>query len=153
MSTDTTTFETVQAAATEAGRHFETRERTGNVGERYTTLKDGRPEWLLDLVREAHGGMLPDDWRYSTIRAAVDAIAEHGDDFDADQFADNETDTYTGERLEWAASHSYRLAYADEAREQFGPAPTIADDLGRGQFLEAREIADQVLQGFEALVG
>lgn len=37
---------------------------------------DDAPQWFADLCREAHGGMLPDDWRYEFVRDALSAILQ-----------------------------------------------------------------------------
>lgn len=61
---------TVQQLAAEAYGCFETAERQD--GETFWRLKDGSPEWVTDLVLNAHGDFLPDDWRYACIGAALE---------------------------------------------------------------------------------
>ena len=67
---------TLQELAQSAYDRFELRERDN--GDSFVTLADNAPEWLTDLVRDAHGDMMPDDWRWSAIRSAVDFIADIG---------------------------------------------------------------------------
>src|SRR5690606_19006215 len=61
-------------------------------GEEYIHLKDGAPEALTDLVREAHDArgclMMPDDYRYEMVREAIDTIAELDADADEDAARD-----------------------------------------------------------------
>lgn len=146
-----TTATSVQAIAAEALEHFETRTRYAD-GEKFVTLKDTRPDWLQDLVREAHGDMLPDDWRYEKIRDALEWIAESGDPEDeAGEFADNAVDVYTAARVSWLASNLNRASYVDEAVVEFGnDGGGIIDRIGLGQYAEAAEIYSSVLGSLEA---
>lgn len=123
---------------------FETRKRDN--GEEFVVLKDGRPEWMRDVCREAHGGMMPDDTRYAMIREVVDAINNGGDD--ACEIADTLCDTYNTALVEWLASSPIKRAeYVDEANEERG----VRDDDGlfgmlrRGQYMEYCEIASAIL--------
>lgn len=113
-----------------------------------TTLKDEASDWVYDLMRNAHGDMLPDDWRYETTRAAVGFIAHAGVDDPADdaaEFADDTVDVYTADRLKWLVSHSGRVGYCDEASHELGvESGDIVRLIGMGQYVEAREIFDYV---------
>ena len=140
MSTDA-----IKRLASEARGAMET--RTREDGTSYVTAKDEGPGWVLDLAHEAHGGMLPDDWRWSCIRAALAHIADSDDPEDeAGEFADGMVDTYTAGRLRWLASHLDRPGYVDQAADEHG-APDPDDLMGRigmGQYVEAREVYDLV---------
>jgi len=123
--------------ANTARAYFETARRaTGDTatgpredGERYVRLKSDAPEWLTDLVRDAHRSgdslMFPDDWRYRFIREAIDAIAEpsEGDsDEELDDLASTFADdvpAYNSERIDWLGSHGTRPGYVDEAIEGY----------------------------------
>ena len=61
-----------QARAQEAYDCFETAARPD--GETFTRVRDGSPGWVGELVREAHGDFLPDDWRYGCIQSALEFI-------------------------------------------------------------------------------
>lgn len=136
---------TTYTLADEASRCFETVKRDG-TDDYYTRVKDGSPDWLTDLAREAHDGMFPDDWRYACIGAAVDAIADAGEDADLDdlshEFADGQVDTYTGERFAWLSSNLRRQNYVDDAAsEGLASAETeIAERIAFGQYMEAMEV-------------
>lgn len=114
-----------------------TTDRRDVDGSKFVRLEDGAAEWMRDAVREAHGGMLPDDTRYSMIRRTVDAIAEHlAYDGDADlddvraELIDGLIPVYTSDRLAWLASHLDRLAYCDDAAADMGgDGADLADEL------------------------
>lgn len=139
---------TLPLLARGAASWFEWRERQD--GEPYTATKHAAPEWIRDLVREAHGEMLPNDWRYEVIHSALLYIAEAGledaDELDAGTFADEQVDTYSGERVAWLASHGLRAGYCDEAREEGLTAQdaSIIDVIGAGQYVEALEVFESV---------
>ncbi len=151
---------TVHTLATEAASWFETATRTD--GENYTRCKPGVPGWVTDLVYDAHGDMLPDDWRYSAVRDALDAIDEAGEDADLDdlsfEFAVGAVDVYTGARLAWLASHLSRPGYVDEGIEEMGGGRMsdgeygrgggeplgVIDMIGHGQYREAHEVFSSV---------
>lgn len=140
-------FETVQDAATEAAKWFGTRRR--DDGEQYVTLRDAAPEWVRELVYAAHGEMLPDDWRYATIDAAVQYIAET-DEPDAGEFADTAVDTYNADRLKWLASSLERAGYCDQAADELGlTAGSIMERIGWGQYEEACEVFNLTLSALE----
>lgn len=125
--------------------------RTREDGDAYYTLRDGAPEWLHDLVHEAHGDMLPDDWRYDAIHSALGAIHDSGADTPDDcddlehEFADGEVDAYNGARVAWLGSHLQRGGYCDEAQEELGASGGVYDLIGAGQYMEAREVFASVL--------
>lgn len=134
---------TITELAAEAAEWFETR-----GGREF--LKEGRPEWVYELVREAHGDFFPDDWRYACTAAALEAIrdadASELDDAGA-SFADDQVDTYTAGRFEWLSSHLQRAGYVDEAVDELGaPNPDgIVERIALGQYAEALEVFGLVL--------
>jgi hypothetical protein len=143
--------------AGDAYSHFETRERPD--GESYTTLRDSAPEWLHELVRSAHDDMLPDDWRYATIRSALGFISdtdiESVDDAHdaASEFADSNVDAYTGARLAWLSSHLSRAGYCDDAASEFGysiESDGIVGLIGLGQYAEGSEVFASVVDSLSA---
>ena len=150
----TTTDTPLQQAAHEArsylyfsgpeGRDPEHPERDG-LRPNVWLPKKGAPDWLSDMCHGAHGDMMPDDQRYAMIVEALDALEEWDD---VDEARDSlEAPIYTHELTEWLGSSGYRPCYVDEAREEFGPAPTtegIVFDLARGWLMEAWEVFDAV---------
>lgn len=145
---------TLEEAAREAYSWLEvaTRGDTGKDEDRYVRTKEGRPDWVLELVREAHGDdMLPDDWRYACIQSALGWIVDNGYDEDdgAHAFADAEVDVYTGRRFAWLASNLTRQGYVDQATEEFGASEDIAQAVGMGQYMEATEVFASVITSLE----
>jgi hypothetical protein len=145
--------ETVQELAREAGQWLEGRTRAD--GSQYRTLKDGRPEWVQELVREAHGDFLPDDWRYNAIEDALQWIADEGEDEDPGAFADANTDVYTDELGAWLNSSIRRGGFVDEAIEEYGWPDDrgIAGALAMGQYVELCEVYYLVRTALEARLG
>ncbi len=142
---------TVEALAAEACSWFEFATRSD--GESYDRLKDGRPDWVQELVFDAHGDFMPDDWRYSCIRSALEFISEGGDD--EGEFADAEVDVYTGARLQWLSSSLLRLSYCDQAADEYGldsasESTDLADRIGMGQYVEACEVFGLVMKSLES---
>ena len=152
---------TVQALAAEASACFEiARRATGDTatgpredGEEYTRVRDGSPEWVTDLVREAHGEFLLDDWRYACIASACEAIADSDDPDDArGEWADSYVDVYNHELHAWLSSNlQQRAGYVDEGVENFGHSDRGVDgDIAIGQYTEAEEVYGLVLQFLES---
>jgi hypothetical protein len=137
-----------QARAQAAYECFESARRP--EGESFTRVKDGSPEWVTDLVREAHGDFLPDDWRYGCIQSALEFIADTDEPDDgAAEFADGYVDVYNGARVAWLDSSIHRGGYCDEALHEFGPVDGdrgVFGLLGLGQYMEASEVYGLVLQ-------
>ena len=142
----------VQTLAGEAYGWFET--ATRDNGDRFDRTKDGAPEWIRDLCMEAHGDMLPDDYRYAMIRSALECISEADDPEDAaHEWADAEVSVYNAARAAWLASHLDRGGYCDEAISQFG-TPDGYDDgvygiIAQGWYMEASEVYGLVLRFLE----
>jgi hypothetical protein len=141
---------TLDQLAHEAYDQFEYAERPD--GETFERLKDGAPEWVHELVREAHGEFLPDDWRYDAIKSALahiyDTGPEDADDVDPHEFADQHVDVYTSARLAWLSSNLQRASYVDEAASE-GLIDPDTDEVGRigvGQYMEALEVMGSVLE-------
>lgn len=142
---------TISALAQEAYDAME--RRTRDDGTDYYARKDDAPEWLGDLCRDAHGEMLPDDWRYDAIHSALGHIADSGaddtDDLDdaGHEFADGHVDVYNGPRAAWLASHSYRAAYTDDAVSELGgEGLDTYERIGLGQYAESLEVFESVRQ-------
>jgi hypothetical protein len=107
---------------TDFSKHFVSDKRDN--GETFTTLKDDRPEWLQDAVREAHQTDLPNDWIYGECKAAVEAFDEGSltDEDSIHEYADGRVDIYTKDVYQWAADMclSSTFSYAEEEAEGMG---------------------------------
>lgn len=157
-----TQTKTIQDLASEAYRWFELAHRyedePGKDVEDFVRTKDGAPGWVRNLVRNAHthqaGEIFPDDWRYRCIMSAVGWImdGEIDDMSDAShEFADDYVDVYTPARFDWLASNLRRQSYVDDAIAEFGwnSEQGIANAVGVGQYMEAREIFESVYGSLE----
>ena len=135
------TATSIQQLAAEAFAHME--KRPHDRGRDTWHVKDGAPEWMVDLCRAAHsaGDMLPDDWRYEFIADALIAL-ENADDPDEPEL---EPSVYTGELTGWLASNVNRYGYCDEATEDYGPFKSLIGLLQAGQLREMEEVYRQVV--------
>lgn len=115
----------------------------------YTLVSDA-PAWVTDLVREAHGEMLPDDWRYRFIADALYALADTDDPGDIEP----EPDAYTSVLLAWASSNANRFnGYCDEALSELGrEAGGFTQLVAFGQLLEREEVLDLVRDFLAAVI-
>jgi hypothetical protein len=137
--------------ASNLGRWFETRKR--DSGEAFVTLKDGRPDWLYDAVREAHVSDVPNDWIFAECQAACDAIDEGylvGED-SIHEYADGRVDVYTRELHKWSADMCLTDTYAEaeaEAQDLIAPSADVQERLGAIQYCAIRSIAARMLDAW-----
>lgn len=136
--------QTPQTLAAQLLQHVEKRQRDN--GAEFYVFADSAPEWAEDLAHEAHGDMLPDDWRYRLIVDALHAIEENDDEDEARQQI--EASIYNHELVDWLGSHGSRPEYCDEAAEEYGTPATVGimDRLSAGQLREREEVFGIVWQ-------
>lgn len=139
------TFEMLVKA--KLARSFLTR-KTRESGEQFVCQKDDAPDWLNDMCRDAHDDMLPDDFVYSVIEDALDAIIDQ--DGDAEDVS-LEADTYNRDLLAWLSSNLDRASYCDEACEEYGVEASegIMHFISMGQHYEKRQILANVVNSLE----
>ena len=111
---------------------------------------DDLTEWLRGL----HDDELPNDWRYETIVSILDALMDvddldsHEDHHDlADGIANNNTDIYNADLLQWYADIPSRVAYIDDAQSE-GLIDTNTDTIARltiGQNECIRSMCHQII--------
>lgn len=170
----------ITTAAKDAARYFETARRaTGDTatgpredGDEYVRLKEDAPQWVRDLVYQAHKdgtewGMLPDDTRYEMIREAVQAIAD-GDDMDQDELSitfGEDASIYTADQTAWLASRVDRFSYVtdwveemdyqgEDDRQSAGSGrPSVLAMIRGGMSMERREVFDSVWKSLQAATG
>ena len=150
----TTETPTLESVAREA---YDAMERaTREDGSQYVRVKDDAPEWVRTMVYDAHSDILPDDWRYQTIRDAIEAIMDGGTDDPSDEarhaFADD-ADVYNSDLLEWVGSHASRPGYVDEAQSEFGEPRDFMHGIQMGQYLERGEVYGLVLDSLSSRLG
>lgn len=142
---------TVPQLAHELYNRMETKTRTD--GSEYVSVRNPAP-WMTDTIREAHGDMLPDDYRYAMIQSFLAELSSLDDD-DGEEaqdeliygWADAQASIHNMARFEWLASNLYRQFYCDEAREEglVDPDDGISQLIAAGWYMEAREVANSVL--------
>jgi hypothetical protein len=118
--------------------------RSRDNGDPFWTLMDGRPDWAIELVLDAHGEFGPDDHRYEMIKSGLDAFAaaDPGTELgDLEPSHLGMVDDMTADLCAWLASSNIRLAYCDEAMED-GWSGTMFELMQAGQEREAREVLD-----------
>ncbi len=129
---------TVQSLATEAYQKLNKSKNKRPDGSEFLVFDDGRPKWMQDLAHEAHGDMMPDDWKYQFIHDALCALSEEEDE---DAARDSlEIPCYYAQQLAWFASHMDRPGYVDESREQGGQAKSVMVDVACGMAMEQTEV-------------
>lgn len=134
------TSPTVQNLAGEALSYFVTKHRDN--GEAFWCLSDNRADWVHGLAMNAHGDMMPEDWRYKFIVDVLNAL----DDGDTDA---PEPSIYTHELTGWLHSRADRYAYVDEAVSEMGGFSGLVEALQAGQAAEIREVFESVLDALE----
>ena len=112
---------TLQERATAAGGWFERKKRGEEL---IWVARNGAPEWVRDMCHAAHqdgsnGGMMPDNWRYSFIVEALDALSEA----DEPDHIELDADIYTSELTAWLGSRNDRSGYCDQAADEYGIDP------------------------------
>lgn len=145
---------TIKELAEQMSRAFEG--RTRDNGDAFRCLKDDCPEWMDDVISDAHGSMLADDWRYEFIESAVDKIAEADDDASDDEISELEyeleADVYTNDLTGWLHSRADRLGWLDQAMEESGGTFDSAFNLlSAGKLLEKQEVFRLVLDSLREL--
>ena len=135
----------VQDLAIEASKYFTIGERDNGETFFYKTTSNC-PQWVTELVRNAHGDFLPDDYRYKWIAYALDAFSDYEDGHNA--IDEVQPDVYNFDLLKWVSSNLYRMAYVDEAIQN--GAQDLASALTWAQSDEIRETYYGVLESLEA---
>ncbi len=139
---------TIQSLAKELYDNLETAQRSN--GDDFLRLKEGHPQWAQDVIRTAHGDLMPDDWRYKFIEEACQAIIEHKDDRDSANDS-LEADTYYNDLTQWLASNLSRLEYCNDVLSNGHNHKTIDSILMSAQWYEKTETFNLLYDALEAL--
>ncbi len=128
---------------TNIASYFERKHRDN--GEAYYTLKDDRPDWLHDAVREAHDDEFPNDWRFDQCDSIARAIDDGSDD--ASEIANSLVDVHTIDLLRWVSGDLNRVGIVDEAVEMFGyeAADGLESTIRFGQFICLERMAQTLI--------
>lgn len=147
-------MKTIKELAVEVLAKFVRMERTGGKG--FWSIQGdirGSDEWIVEMCRNAHNGMLPDDYKYEFVYDALSDIANLSDDATAEDARDlqPEADIYTADLLSWLASNNTRVNYCDQYAEEFGSNQhdTTLMRIGFGQYLERSEVLHSVINSLE----
>lgn len=139
---------TLQELAKEALKHYQ--QSTANRGGRSVTIwshKKDAPEWIVDMTREAHGDMLPDDWKFKFVVEALDTISEAQEGTEEDALHEWEPDVYSYTLLQWVSSNLERMEYVNEVVQEYGWSDLgLAGALMEGQKEEFEEVGYIVLE-------
>lgn len=135
--------------------------RTGNrltTGEPFVYFDGSAPEWVKEMPIKCHGDLTSNDWSYWFIQDALSHLADdlNPDDDPTDSFPDLDSlYPYTGDRLNWLASHLDRPGYCDEAAEEYdvdgkyGNRCAMTDRIGYGMMWELHRVYRDVLAQVE----
>ena len=133
-------------------------------GTHYSALSS-EAEWdeirddLQSIVREAHFGELPNDWRYETVDSIATTLAQMPDstEWSVENFqeeshsvADSLVDVYTGHLLHWIGGNLRRCSWDDEGIAQ--STTDIVELIKLRQFEEIESMVHAVLREIEELL-
>jgi len=140
---------TIKSLAKEALKYFVTGKRIDGTEHIHT---ENEPQWVRNMCREAHGDMLPDDWKYRFVQEALSDFAYHEEENEGylhDHRLD--ADIYSRDLLAWVSSNLERPGYCDSVKEEYGTTPdSLMQHIAWGQEQEKNEVLASVLASLEA---
>ncbi len=136
---------TIQEAAREYLTFFEV--RSIESGEVWRPAEGAPPE-LMRIVRDAHGGYMPDDHRYRFIVEALELVAECENVERVEVIPDNQASRLTG----WLNSKINRLEYMTRAMAEFESKDSL-QLLTAAQYIERREVLEAVIDTLRSIHG
>jgi hypothetical protein len=113
----------------------------------FWALKEGAPDWMQNLCREAHAGMLPDHWRYEFIVEALTCLGAGDTDGETLQ-----ADIFTYLLTDWLDSRTDRYAFCDQCVEDGYGFTNTMTLLANGQITEKKEVFELVKASLEAFL-
>ena len=125
--------------------------RTRDDGSTFWACRDDAPEWVSDIVRDAHDGAFPCDWRYDKIADLAHDIGQitDPDDIDAWEWAEQAADVYTARLIAWlsipGAVDAVDTAADEWLRGSRGEDAALVMRLQSGQIYMLHDIACGVL--------
>jgi len=135
-------------AITKLSESFEL--KTRDNGESFFYLKNDVSDEIVELVRECHFDILPNDTSYNLIVRVIETLK------DAIEYNENtelfdveiEPDIYNNDLLRWISSNLYRAEFVDEAMTEYGSA-NLFEALQTGQYLELDAIKNNIINYLE----
>lgn len=142
------TMVTLYELVTQLSEALEQDERDN--GETFVRLAEGSPQWMTDVIHEAHGDKLPDDTTYRFIQRVadhlVDDLEEDGDEEDATEALRTiEPDVYTSDLTAWLHARNDHVFYLSEASSEFGPMDGF-QLLSVAQQMHIQEVGDALIR-------
>jgi hypothetical protein len=123
-----------------------------------------KTEEFIDLYRNAHSTMLPDDYMYEHIEKIISEIEMYlrynTDDYDdIDDLIDElmeeiniEPDCYTDNLLSWLSSNLNRYAIADELYQEEYKYSSLEDLIRSAQSTEIEEVKMSILNDLREML-
>ncbi len=139
-------FESLKDAAKEFHSYFEIAQRADNTS--FIRLREGSPDWAVQIVRQAHGDMMPDDYRFEYAMIAAEMLWNYDDPDDVEL----QPDVYTSDLLDWLRSRNDRTTYIDDAIRDYGKAEQFDQDMMIAQTLEREEVLGSVRGSLEDML-
>lgn len=127
---------TLQELAREALDHFAPVIRPVS-GEKIHVVSDDAPQWVRDMVKAAHGEVLPDDFIYDEVHQSLWQFHLEGD-----EAGPSIANPYTSGLTRWLASSLHRIEYLESALEC--GQPSVFELLTAAQQMEINFIHDEV---------
>ena len=111
-------------------------------GMEYKDIRNGiwinTNETYQELFFYAHGGMLPDDFRYKMIHSILQEMDDNEEYEDLN--IDDLIPIYTNELISWLDSSISRLSYCDQYLEEFWQVSDTIHLLSGGYMMELNEV-------------
>jgi hypothetical protein len=122
-------------------RRYFTKGTRGSSDVEFWKKTDDVPDWVEEMIHAAHtmgGGhfMLPDDWRYEQIVAALESFIHEDRE---EVISCLEADHATSDLTAWLASDNRRLELCDEATDEYG----LEVDAGMMQRLQFGQLYEK----------
>ena len=131
----------ISELASEALEYFATREGKNGAEEIYT---ESPPQWVRDMIYEAHCDLEPNNYTYKVILSALNNIVSGMNDDNIYQYIHVEVDTDIEKLIIWLDSDTLRLRYLTQTMDEFKITGSI-QVLSMSQFLEIQDIFAAVL--------
>ena len=138
---------TIRSVAQEMLDNMEYKKRTDGSAF-YCTIKV--VDWQRDIIHEAHGDKMPDDYTYEFINDALITLTEAEEGNEDDAIYQIEPDVYTSDLTAWLHSRCDRVYYIEEAIQN--GATDGFQVLAIAQQVEKHEVANEVLNGIRKYI-
>jgi hypothetical protein len=139
----------VQELATKYLMSFTAKKREN--GDTFNCLKDEvEDESLVELIRDAHNVMIPDDYKYEYILDALRIISD-AEDY-TDSHTEIESDCNNYDLAKWLASNNVRYEYCDQYIEEMHDCRSMFELMQSAQYKEREEVFFSVMHSLESIV-